>query len=386
MSPDPGLPRCMAPLRRQVPHERERATPTGPLPDDPLESRRPGRRAAHARGARGAGRAVLRLLVSALRPDPPQGIPGRRGAGPDPGLFRPAAGEGDRRRRRPGQGPLPLLPPGRLLVLPGGTPRSRSGLPARRGPARPLDRRPRRRGPLPRHRPQWLGRSQVIARRLGAGHAQLHGPRAGPRRDRPPRRARRRLRAGLDPGRGPLRRAGLSRPLIWRDHPQSGAGRLGRRPGAAGRLRGRRRADRAGQGLPGASRRTARGTLAPWPSGSRPISPACRTACTPPRSPAPPSRPGPRRRSSAPGPSGAPGGSRSAWRPRCWCSRPRGGAHLHLPAPAAPAGAARFAQTLAGTKALRDKARREAGDPVLWRGDARQYPQAGPRSGAHEAG
>ena len=47
-SPDPGLPPRVALLRRQVPHER--ATPTSPLPDDPLESGRPCRRTAHARG------------------------------------------------------------------------------------------------------------------------------------------------------------------------------------------------------------------------------------------------------------------------------------------------------------------------------------------------
>ena len=59
---------------------------------------------------------------------------------------------------------------------------------------------------------------------------------------------------------------------------QGGAGRHGRRPGPARRLRGRRRAGRAGQGLPGrASRRTARATPAPWPSGSRPTWRACRS-------------------------------------------------------------------------------------------------------------
>ena len=53
-----------------------------------------------------------------------------------------------------------------------------------------------------------------------------------------------------------------------RDPSQGGAGRPGRRPGPARRLRGRRRADRPGPGLPGrASRRTGRATPARWPSG-----------------------------------------------------------------------------------------------------------------------
>ena len=52
---------------------------------------------------------------------------------------------------------------------------------------------------------------------------------------------------------------------VGRDPPQGGRGRHGRRPGAAGRLRGRGRADRTGQGLPGgrargpAARRQRRG-------------------------------------------------------------------------------------------------------------------------------
>src|SRR5262249_55932630 len=43
------------------------------LPEDALESHRPCRRIAHSQGARGAGRAVRRLLVSDLRPDPSRG-------------------------------------------------------------------------------------------------------------------------------------------------------------------------------------------------------------------------------------------------------------------------------------------------------------------------
>ena len=47
-------------------------------------------------------------------------------------------------------------------------------------------------------------------------------------------------------------RAGVRRPQLGRDPAQGRAGRPGRRAGPARRLRGRRRADRAGEGLPGA--------------------------------------------------------------------------------------------------------------------------------------
>ena len=50
-----------------------------------------------------------------------------------------------------------------------------------------------------------------VARRLGDGHAGVHGARAGPGRGRAARRAGRRLRAGLDPLRGPHRPAGVHR-------------------------------------------------------------------------------------------------------------------------------------------------------------------------------
>ena len=56
--------------------------------------------------------------------------------------------------------------------------------------------------------------------------------------------------------------------VLGRDPAQGGAGRHGRRPGPAGRLRGRRRAGRDRAGLPGArGARTARGTPATWPGG-----------------------------------------------------------------------------------------------------------------------
>ena len=83
------------------------------------------------------------------------------------------------------------------------------------------------------------------------GTPVVHGARAGPGRDRSGRRAGRRLRAGLDPLRDPHRAAGVRRPDFRRDPAQGGAGRPGRRVGPARRLRGRRRAGRAGEGLPG---------------------------------------------------------------------------------------------------------------------------------------
>ena len=54
---------------------------------------------------------------------------------------------------------------------------------------------------------QRLRRPRPVPPRLGDGHAGLHGAGAGPRRGRPGRRAGRRLRAGLDPLRGPHRRS-----------------------------------------------------------------------------------------------------------------------------------------------------------------------------------
>ena len=74
--------------------------------------------------------------------------------------------------------------------------------------------------------------------------------------------------------------AGVHGPGRDRDPPQGGRRRHGRRAGAAGRLRGRGRADRPGEGLPGGR---ARGPAArrrtSWPSGSRPTWRACRSGC-----------------------------------------------------------------------------------------------------------
>ena len=69
---------------------------------------------------------------------------------------------------------------------------------------------------------------------------------------------------GLDPLRDPHRPAGLHRAGPRGEIlPQGGAGRPGRRPGPARRLRGRRRADRPGAGLPGGrARATGRATPA----------------------------------------------------------------------------------------------------------------------------
>ena len=203
------------------------------------------------------------------RPDPPlhRGSPDRR----------PVAAPGDRpdlragRLRRPsavfrheaGQRPDALEPAGRAagpvprpdplpLDLRGGLPDDRLRPRPRRDPPRPeaVEHHGRlvRRGPG-----DGLGTRQGLAagrrgrRRLGGqvassrhgdrhgaerfgqrlipgrqrdGHAVLHGSRAGPRRDRPTRRALRRLRPGLDPVRAPHRRAGLHRPILGRDPAQ----------------------------------------------------------------------------------------------------------------------------------------------------------------------
>ena len=56
---------------------------------------------------------------------------------------------------------------------------------------------------------------------------------------------------GLDPRRDPHGLAGLHGPELRRNPPQGRAGRHGRGPRPAGRLRGRGRADRTGEGLPG---------------------------------------------------------------------------------------------------------------------------------------
>ena len=71
--------------------------------------------------------------------------------------------------------------------------------------------------------PQRLGRQRPLARRVGPGHAVVHGARAGPRRGRAGRRAGRRVRAGVDPLRGPHRPARLHRAELGRD-PAQGRG------------------------------------------------------------------------------------------------------------------------------------------------------------------
>ena len=98
----------------------------------------------------------------------------------------------------------------------------------------------------------------------------------------------------------------------WRDPPQGGARRHGRRPRPAGRLRGRGRADRPGEGLPGrraggpAARRQGRGRADHGLPGGRPGAGAGRRAAS-----------GPWRWR---GPPRSGGGARcsSRWRRRCW--------------------------------------------------------------------
>ena len=106
--------------------------------------------------------------------------------------------------------------------------------------------------------------SDLSRGRLGPGDAVVHGPRAGPRRDRTCRRAGRRLRARLDPLRGPHRLARVRRPEFRRGPAQGRARRdLDGAWAPARRQRGGRRADRDRQGLP---RPRARG---PAPGGER---------------------------------------------------------------------------------------------------------------------
>ena len=206
------------------------------------------------------------------------------------------------------------------------------------------------------------------------GTPSLHGPRAGPRRGRAGRRAGRRLRAGLDPLRGPHRRAGLPRPLLRRDPPQGGAGRPGRRRRPPGRLRGRRRAGRHRPGLPGArgggppAARRRRGRAGHGLSGRR-------------AGPAAHRRDRPRRRG-RPRRGGRPH-RRRGQRARRVERRARrfqvglaasllvlttvGGLGLTYLLQQRQQRAARFGQVLAEATALRDRARREAGDPGAWR-------------------
>ena len=118
----------------------------------------------------------------------------------------------------------------------------------RRRPGR-QDRSP---GDASSRRPGAAPTVRALARRLGDGHAGLHGARAGPRRGRPGRRAGRRVRAGLDPLRdltGEPAFLGRSAGEIQR---KAALGDLADAMARLESLRGRRRADRAGAGLPGA--------------------------------------------------------------------------------------------------------------------------------------
>ena len=94
---------------------------------------------------------------------------------------------------------------------------------------------------------------------------------------RPPGRC---LRTGLDPLRDPDWPAGLYGTRRHRRPPQGDARRHGRRAGPVGWLRGRGRADRLGEGLPGRRARRPAARRGAWsPSGSRPTWRACRSGC-----------------------------------------------------------------------------------------------------------
>ena len=176
------------------------------------------------------------------------------------------------------------------------------------------------------------------------GTPSFMAPGAGARRGRAGGRARRRLRAGLDPLRDPHRRSGLSWPLLRRDPPQGGAGRPGQRDGPPGHLRGRRRADRHREGLPGA--RGGGPPAACRRRGRAGHGLSRRRAGSPPRRRDRPRRRGrPRRgghphrrrgqraragRAPRPAVPGGAGGLAAG-------ADHHGRAHLHLPAPAAPA-------------------------------------------------
>ena len=119
--------------------------------------------------------------------------------------------------------------------------------------------------------------------------------------------------------------------------------------------------------------RTARDMPAPWPSGSRPISAACRTASAPRRSPAPPRPPAPRR---PPTPPPRPTARRVERRARRFqvglaasllVLTTAGGLTFTYLLQQHQQRAARLGQVLAEATALRDRARREAGDPGAWR-------------------
>src|SRR5262249_51584523 len=102
---------------------------------------------------------------------------------PDSGVLRPVAGGGLPPVGRPGQGPLPLVPAGRLLALPGQPARPGGGPQARRRPPAGLDRRAGRRGPLPRRAGARPDRRATLRAPLGPDAARR---RPGPARRRVP--------------------------------------------------------------------------------------------------------------------------------------------------------------------------------------------------------
>ena len=155
-----------------------------------------------------------------------------------------------------------------------------------------------------------------------------------------------------------------------RDPRQGGAGRPGRRPGPARRLRGRRRADRAGQGLPGgraggpAARRRRRGRADDGLPGRRAGAAAGRRAGAG-RGRRRGPRSGKRPRSSATAPADRRAGGLAAGAGR----RRRAGGRVRPPAAAGPRrGGGASCCGEAGT--LRDEAPREPRDLARWRGGA----------------
>ena len=184
------------------------------------------------------------------------------------------------------------------------------------------------------------------------------------------RRAGRRLRAGLDPLRDPHRPAGVHWPIRRRDPAQGGAGRPGRRPRPARRLRGRRRADRAGQGLPGAEpedRPREAGAVAErmtaYLAGVQERLQAAERE---------------RAVAVARADRGAASGARcsSAWRPRCWRSRRWAGS-----------GATYYLQQRSAPSGGRGQGRRRGVDALAtWPGAARGHLALADRAGRRSAG